>query len=429
MTTELLFGRSRLGVALPETVALTAVHKRPMPRIDHPDAAIRQALDSPRTCHPLRELARARRTACILICDITRPVPHGRLLPPLVDALTAGGMSPHDILILVATGLHRPNEGDELREVIGSDAVFQSIPIANHFARDRDAHADLGRTASGIPIRIDRRFVAADLRIAVGLVEPHFMAGYSGGRKLVVPGAAHCDTIFRLHAGGIMDHPHCANCVIAGNPVHREQMEMVAAVGEIFALNVVIDEERRIGFVNFGEIGAGHAEAVAFMRRYAEVPVGRRFHTVLTSAAGYPLDKTFYQTIKGMVGVLDILAPGGTIVIASECSEGMGSPEFVEAQRRLRRRGPDGFMAEVLGRNLARIDEWQTQMLVKALLRGRVALYTTGLSAADLADTCVTPAASVEEAVLGSVAAHRDFHVAVVPEGPYVIPIAGGASA
>ncbi|HWR91147.1 MAG TPA: hypothetical protein VN300_01930, partial [Desulfobacterales bacterium] len=134
-------------------------------------------------------------------------------------------------------------------------------------------------------------------------------------------------------------------------------------------------------------------------------------------------DKTYYQTIKGMVGVLDILAPGGTIVIASECSEGMGSPEFVEAQRRLCRIGPEAFMAEILARNLARIDEWQTQMLVKALRRASIRLYTTGLRPSDLAEIFVEPVASVGNAILESVMTHQDPCVAVVPEGPYVVPV------
>lgn len=423
MKTDILYGRGRLTIRFPHELQVTLVRKRPMPLLEEPAVRLLEALRSPSSCPPLQELARTRRTACILVCDITRPVPHGHLLPPLIDEIISGGIARENILILIATGLHRPNEGDELREVIGSERIFRSIPIANHFARDRAAHADLGRTASGIPILIDRRFTEADLRIVVGLVEPHFMAGYSGGRKLVVPGVAHCDTIFRLHAGGILDHPRAANCVIDGNPVHREQMEMIAAVGEIFALNVAIDEERRVGFVNFGEARASHAAAAAFMRRYAEVPVERRFKTVLTTAAGYPLDKTFYQTIKGMVGVIDILEPGGTLVIASECSEGMGSSEFVEAQRRLRRLGPEGFMADVLGRNLARVDEWQTQMLVKALRAAHIELFTTGLTPTDLADTCVSPVSSVAAAVMESVKTHGDPHVAVVPEGPYVIPV------
>jgi nickel-dependent lactate racemase len=159
------------------------------------------------------------------------------------------------------------------------------------------------------------------------------------------------------------------------------------------------------------------------MRRYAEVPVSERFNTVVTTSAGYPLDKTYYQTVKGMVGVLDILEPGGTVIIASECSEGMGSSEFVDAQRVLCRIGPERFMAEIVARNHARIDEWQTQMLVKALRVGTVQLYTTGLRPADLSDIYVEPVLSVEKAAVESARAHRDNRVAVVPEGPYVIPV------
>lgn len=423
METFLLYGRGRLPFGLPDNLDVTVVRKRPMPLLQDPAQRIRQALQSPPSCPPLRELARGRRSACVLICDITRPVPHGALLPPLIGELLSAGMNRDDVLILVATGLHRPNEGEELREIIGSDEVFRTIPIANHYARDPAAHIDLGRTAGGIPILIDRRFVEADLRIVVGLVEPHFMAGYSGGRKLVVPGVAHCDTIFRLHAAGILDHPSATNCVLDGNPIHEAQLEVLRAVGEIYALNVVIDEQRQISFVNFGEVQTSHAEAVAFLRPFAEVPVGRRFHTVATSAAGYPLDRTFYQTIKGMVGALDILEPGGTLIIASECSEGMGSPEFVEAQRMLCRLGPRDFMKEILERNLARIDEWQTQMLVKAMQRGRIRLFSSGLSPEDLACSAVTPAESVEQAILESTQLHGDPALAVIPEGPYVIPV------
>jgi nickel-dependent lactate racemase len=423
MRVELLYGRGKLAVDFAEKLHVTAIRKKAMPVVSDAGGQVRAALRNTGHGAPLRDLARQHKTACILICDITRPVPHGTLLPPLLEELTAGGMSKEDILVLVATGLHRPNEGAELREVIGSDAVFDQARVANHFARDRDAHVDLGRTPSGIPIRLDRRFVQAGLRIVVGLVEPHFMAGYSGGRKLVVPGVAHSDTILKLHAGIILDHPRAANCAIEGNPLHQEQLHMVRAVGDILALNVVIDEQRRIGFVNFGPIEPSHLEAVVFLQPYSEVPVPRRFRTVVTTGAGYPLDKTYYQTIKGMVGVTDLVEPGGTIIIASECSEGMGSPEFVEAQRALCRNGPERFMADVIARNHARIDEWQTQMLVKALRKAQVRLFTTGLTPSDLAATFVDPVASVEAALTESIDAHQDPRVAVVPEGPYVVPV------
>jgi nickel-dependent lactate racemase len=270
---------------------------------------------------------------------------------------------------------------------------------------------------------IDRRFAEADLRIVTGLVEPHFMAGYSGGRKVISPGVAYMDTILMFHTPRILEHCNAANCVIEGNPLHNEQIEIVRALGEVFSLNVVIDENRRVGFVSFGEVEASHLQAVAFMRKYAEVRIPRRFGTVVTTSAGYPLDKTYYQTVKGMVGVMDILQPGGTIVIASECSEGLGSPEFVEAQRLLCDVGPERFMDILHGREKALVDEWETEMLLKPLRIGKIRFYTTGIPERDRKLTFVRPAPSVEEAVMDSVREQGDPDVAVVPEGPYVIPL------
>ncbi|MGP8050492.1 MAG: nickel-dependent lactate racemase [Desulfobaccales bacterium] len=423
MKVDLLYGRDGMTVDLPPEARITVIRKHPMVPLADPLAAVKRAIAAPVQSDPLARLGQGKKNVCILICDVTRPVPNGTILPPLLEALYAAGISKEDILILVATGLHRPNEGQELQEVVGSAEVFNSVRVENHFARDRDAHVDLGKTSTGIPIALDRRFVEADLKIVTGLVEPHFMAGYSGGRKVIVPGVAYQDTILKLHTAHVLEHCKAVNCVIEGNPLHNEQMEIIRTLGGILALNVVIDEERRIGFVNFGEIETSHLEAIAFMRKYAEVRIPRRFKTIVTTSAGYPLDKTYYQTIKGMVGVLEVLEPGGNIIIASECSEGMGSQEFVTAQRFLGEIGLERFMAALATREKALIDEWQTEMLVKALKVGRVQLYTTGLNEKDRQDVCVEPVASVAEAVLASMKAQNDFEIAVVPEGPYVIPL------
>ena len=423
MKVDLLYGRNGLVVDVPDDIRVTTIHKHPMTSLEKPSQAVKAALTNPVNSLQLSDLARGKKTACILICDITRPVPNGTLLPPLIETLTDAGISKENILILVATGLHRPNEGAELKEVVGSDEVFNTVPVENHFARDREAHVELGQTSGGIPVMIDRRFAEADIKIVTGLVEPHFMAGYSGGRKVVAPGVAYQDTILMFHTAHILEHPNAANCVMDCNPLHDAQTEIVRILGGVLALNVVIDEERRIGFVNFGDIETSHLEAVEFMRKHAEVSIPRRFKTIVTTSAGYPLDKTYYQTVKGMVGVIDILEPGGTIIIASECSEGMGSQEFVTAQRLLGEVGPDRFMSILDGREKALIDEWQTEMLIKALRKGSVQIYTTRLSQDDLKDVYVEPVSSVEEAIAASVKTHGDKDIAIVPEGPYVIPL------
>jgi nickel-dependent lactate racemase len=422
MKTSLLYGKSELKLDFADHITIHEINKHPMPLLEDVDGSIRQALLDPINSPPLPELARGRKSVCILICDITRPVPNGQLLPPLLDMLLAQGLHRDDILILVATGLHRPNEGEELRELVGNDEVYESFRIENHFARDREAHVDLGLTSQGIPIGIDRRFYEADLKIATGLVEPHFMAGYSGGRKVVAPGVAYQDTILKFHTARILEHPRAASCVMEGNPLHEAQIEIIRKIGDIQALNVAIDDRRRLGKVTFGAIEESHLAAVSFMKKYAEIDIDRRFSTIVTSAGGYPLDKTYYQTVKGMVVPMDILEPGGTIIIASECSEGMGSPEFGAAQQLLCEQGKEEFMSTLESRSQALIDEWQTEMLLKPLRRGSIKLFSEQLGAAHLAHIFVDHVTDLEQAVLESVRQHDDPEIAVIPEGPYVVP-------
>jgi len=261
------------------------------------------------------------------------------------------------------------------------------------------------------------------VKIVTGLVEPHFMAGYSGGPKVIAPGVAHKDTITTFHNARFMAHPRADNCVLEGNPLHQEQLAIAAMLGPVSAINVVIDDERRVSFVNFGDLVESHRQAVAFVDRFVKIPVPRRFKTVVTSGAGYPLDKTYYQTVKGMVAPIDILEPGGNLIVASECSEGLGSKDYVSAQRRLATLGPDGFLKDISRKQFADIDEWQTQMQLKATKTGKVYLFSGGLAPADRELTGVRVIDSVEQAVLQSTRDLGDPQVAVIPEGPYLVPV------
>ena len=424
MTIELLYGRGTLPVALPPGCVPTIIEKRAMPVLADPRTAVERALEAPVGTPPLRELARGKRSACILICDITRPVPNGLFLPALVRMLLDAGVPRRGITVLVATGLHRANEGAELVELVGDPWVLDAVTVVNHDATVDADHVLLGRTpVRGTVVRLDRRLVDAELKIATGLVEPHFMAGWSGGRKVIAPGVAHAETIRTFHNAAFMAHPRAANCVLDGNPLHEEQVAIIEMLGGALALNTVIDDRRRLTFVNFGEILTSHVQAVGFAREYAQVPVGRRFATVVTSAAGHPLDKTYYQTVKGMVGPLDILEPGGDLIVASACSEGMGSKHYVEAQRRLVDLGPEVFDESIRAKSHADIDEWQTQMQLKPMRAGRVRLYTDGLTEVDVALTGVERVADLSGAIADSMERHRTPSVAFVPEGPYVVPV------
>jgi len=420
---ELAYGRDGLIVDLPDAVDIRLIRKPPMPVLGNERQAVADALALPDSSPPLGEIARGKRSACILICDITRPVPNHLFLQPMIRTLLAAGLSAKDITVLVATGLHRPNLGAELEALVNDPWVLDTVTVANHDARDTAAHLDLGTTPlRGTPVKLDRRFVEADVRIATGLVEPHFMAGYSGGRKVIAPGVAHEDTIRTFHSARFMEDPAAIQCNLQGNPLHEEQLAIIRILGSVHALNTVIDESRRLAFVNFGEVVESHLAAVEFAARVCTVPVNRRFHTLLTSAAGYPLDRTYYQTVKGMVTPMDILEPASNLVIAADCSEGLGSAEFRSAQQRLCDQGPEAFLAGLLKKQFADIDEWQTQMQIKPMRETTIHLYTRGLIDADRALTGVVSAESVEAAVLSSVAETGDPVVGVIPEGPYVVP-------
>jgi nickel-dependent lactate racemase len=426
MTTDTIavsYGRGHLSLTLPEQARPTVIRKQQLPKLPDQHAAIATALQQPVGSPPLSELARGRKSACILICDITRPVPNKLFLRPMIETMISGGIPREQISVLVATGLHRPNLGDELAELVGDPWVLENVRVENHYARDEAAHVDLGHTKTrNTPVKLDKLFVKADLRIATGLVEPHFMAGWSGGRKVIAPGVAHHETIRTFHSARFMEDPLAVQCNLIGNPLHEEQLEIVRMLGEVYALNTVLDEDRDLVCVTFGEIIASHQAAVDFVSEATHVPLSRKFSTVVTSSAGYPLDKTYYQTIKGMVTPLDILKPGGTLIMVSECSEGFGSPEFREAQARLVALGPDRFLATLTAKSLAEVDEWQTEMQLKPMRLGRIELFTSGLSGDDRTLTGVTMIDNVQAAIERSMATSGDDAVAIIPEGPYVVP-------
>jgi lactate racemase len=428
MKVELLYGKATIEASVPPGCHETLIRKQPRAPLLDPHGAILEALARPIGAPPLVDYARGKRSACILICDITRPVPNHLFLRPLIEQLMTAGITPEAITVLIATGLHRPNEGEELERVVGDRWVLDKVRVTNHFARDDAAHVDFGRTKGrGVPVKLDRRFVEAQVRIATGLVEPHFMAGYSGGRKVVAPGIAHADTIRTFHSAAFMEDPAATSCNLTGNPLHEEQLEIVRLVGNIMALNAIINEQRQLVFVSYGDILASHMAAVRFVDDWIQVPVSRRFATIVTSAAGFPLDQTYYQTVKGMVTPIDILAPGGTLIVASDCSEGLGSKEFRASQRRLVEMGPDGFLRSILPKALADIDEWQTEMQLKPMRIGQIKLYTGGLPDEDRALTGVEVVTDLDATIRDAVAAAGDGAAAFIPEGPYVIPKYVGA--
>jgi nickel-dependent lactate racemase len=424
MRVKLDYGRTGLEVELPEQT-IGPLEIRTAEPIREPETAVWQALRQPIGTPPLAELARGRRNACVVVCDITRPVPNRILLPPILQTLEEAGIQRQNILILIATGLHRPNLGAELEEMLGAEIVSR-YRIENHYGKRLHEHSFLGYSPRGVPVYIDRRYVEADLKITTGLIEPHLMAGYSGGRKVICPGLAALETVKFWHGPDFLEHPRADCGIVDGNPVHEEATAIARLAGCDFIVNVCIDGQRRITWIGAGDMERAWQQGVHFCEQLVRVPVPEPVDVVVTTAAGYPLDTTWYQAIKGLTGALPIVKRGGTIILAASLSEGVGSPEFY----RLILENPDirRFKQRILGRDYFVLDQWQLEELAKVLERCRVKVVSDGLSAEVLRQCHVEPAASVEQAVAEALNEYGpNARLAVIPKGPYVLPVLASA--
>jgi nickel-dependent lactate racemase len=420
MRIRLDYGRTGLDVNLPDDRVVGPLAIRTAPPLADPEAAIARALARPTGTPPLAEVARGRRNACILVCDITRPVPNRLILPPVLRTLEEQGIRREDVLILVATGLHRPNEGAELEELVGPE-IARRYRCENHHGKELAEHDFLGTTANGVPVWLDARYVQADLKITTGLIEPHLMAGYSGGRKVICPGIAALETVKVWHGPRFLEHPRADCGFLEGNPVHEENTRIALMAGCDFIVNVCIDGRRQITWVGAGHMIEAWHEGVRFCEQVVKVPVPEPLDVVVTTAAGYPLDTTWYQAVKGLTGALPIVKQGGTIVLAASLTEGVGSPEF----QRVLAENPDlkVFKQRILGGDYFVMDQWQVEELAKVVARCRVKVVSDGLSAETLRGCHAEPAASVEQAVADSLAEYGPAaRVAVIPKGPYVLP-------
>jgi len=421
MRVRLDYGKTGLDVELPGNGRVVGpLSIREAPPLANPQAALEAALAKPIGTPPLAELAKGKKDACIVICDITRPVPNQLLLPPILRTLEQAGIPRDKITILIATGLHRPNEGDELVELVGAE-VAMNYRCVNHHGKVREEHDFIGTTPRGVPAWIDSRYVRADLKITTGLIEPHLMAGYSGGRKLICPGIAALDTVKVWHGPKFLEDPRADCGILEGNPVHEENTLIAKMAGCDFIVNVAIDGKRQVTWLGAGDMMDAWMEGVKFVEQVVRVGVREPLDIVVTSCAGYPLDTTWYQAVKGLTGALPIVKRGGTIILAASLTEGVGSPEFQEVLRD--NPSLEQFIDRIQNTDYFVMDQWQVEELAKVRRRCKVKVVTQGLSAEVLRNCHVEPAESVEKAIAECLEEYGpDARIGVIPKGPYVLP-------
>jgi lactate racemase len=421
MQINFAFGRTGLTLDLPEGFDYQVLEARSAVPLHDTAAALAQALDAPINSPPLAEMARGKRSAAISICDITRPAPNREVLPPVLARLEAAGIPRQEITILIATGLHRPATEAEIREICGEETAAR-YRVLNHHARELSEHRSLGKTAAGTPVYIDDRFVSADLHITLGFIEPHLMLGYSGGRKLIAPGLAAQESIKVLNSPRFMRDPRAVEGSIEDNPLHRELLEIARMARHDFLVDVALGRgapRRPVAAVFAGEPVAAHREGVEFVSRVMLETLDHPVDAVITTAAGYPLDLTFYQAVKGITAASHIVKPGGKILLIAACEEGVGGAEFAHM---LADRSPDHvFMKKIEGTPVV-VDQWQLEKLALVTTRADVLYYVPGLPREFHSALWGTAYGDPEEAIHALIETlGKNARLAIIPEGPYVL--------
>ena len=413
---ELAYGSTGLPLRLPAG-ATTVITPRPREAATDPAATLRAAIDTPIAGPRLRDLARPGQRVAISVCDVTRPQPRPAMLQAIMEVLD-GVIRPEDVVVLIATGTHRGSTADERRQMLG-DEVLERWRVVDHDARDRSSLVDLG-TIGDVPVLLAREWVEADLRITTGFVEPHFFAGFSGGPKMVAPGLAGLDTTLALHNARRIGDPRATWGVIEGNPVHDAVRAICAATGVGFSVDVLLDDRQRITSAFAGETLAMHAAACAAARREAMRRVDAPFDIVVTTNSGYPLDQNLYQAVKGMSAAAEIVKPGGTIVCAAECRDGL--PDHGSYGRLLHEgRSPADLLERIAASPVTIPDQWQVQIQARVQTKARVLLRCDGLSDAEVRAAHLEPIGDVGDAVGRLLRDHPEARIAVLPQGPQTI--------
>ena len=418
MRVRLDYGADGLEVDLPDE-RVTVIEPRFRPSLQDPRAALLAALRAPVDRPPLREITARGPRVAISVCDITRAQPRREMLEALFEEMPE--VRAGDVTILVATGTHRRNTPAELETMLGADIV-RRCRVINHDSRDPGALVHVGETSTGVQVHLNRLWLDADVRITTGFVEPHFFAGFSGGPKMVAPGLAGLQTTLTLHDARRIGHPMAAWGITEGNPIHDDVREIARMTGVHFALDVTLDRAQQITAVFAGELFAEHRAACAAAKRDAMREVEFPFDVVLTTNSGYPLDQNLYQAVKGMSAAAQVVKPGGTIVCAAECRDGLpahGSYGEVLASRP----GARELLAMITAPGYSMPDQWQVQIQAQIQTRARVLVKTSGLADREIRAAHLDPIHDVAAAVRGALAAAGpQATLCVLPQGPQTIP-------
>ena len=422
MQVHLAYGQGQLPVEFPDG-RTTVIEPSPRPGLPDERAALLAALELPIGAAPLREWLKPDAKIVILFTDITRATPNHRLIPWLLAYLEAQGVRRDQVTLLNQLGTHRPNTKAELEKMLTPEVVA-NWRVVNHEPENHDACVQLGTTRTGTPAWINRIAVEADVRILTGFIEPHFFAGFSGGPKALMPGVAATETVMSNHGWDNLNDPRATFGICEGNPLWEELLEIAQRVGPSFLINVTLNDHRQLTNVFAGDLVEAHRVGREFVRGSAMQKVDRPFEVVVTTNSGYPLDMNLYQGVKGMSAAARIVAPGGTIILAAECSEGV--PAASPFDKLLREGGsPEGILTLLASPGFVRPEQWQAH--IQSLIQGKAKLLLhTKMSHEAVHAAHLRPCPDIAAAVTAELARFGpNARVAVLPQGPLTIPYLG----
>jgi len=412
---KLPYGNSLLKAKIPTRNIVCILYTKDVKGIENEREAITNSLRSPIGCPTLLDCIDKNDKVVVLVTDNTRPCPDDRILPPILAELEEK-LPRENITIIVALGLHPPLDKQELVKKLGRDIV-ENYNVLNH---DVNQTINIGTTSRGTPVDINTKVIEADFRISTGFIEPHFFAGFSGGRKSIAPGVFSVRSAYKNHSYKMVEHPCARAGILKGNPLHEDLVEQAGMAKLNFIVNVLLNKKREITHVITGNPIKAHERGCEIEMDIAGAKVNHKVDITITTNNGAPLDLDLYQTVKGMDTASQITRDGGIIIIASSCSAGVGPEAFRELHtsvsspkeilQKIRREEPTGV-------------QWENQALARIQLKNDVYLVS-GLEDSVAKDMMITPIRTVEEGlekvfkVLGS-----DAEVAIIPEGPLVIPL------
>lgn len=417
MRLDLPYGETRLSLAVPHP-QVDVITPRFAEGLPDEAAAFRAALQAPLGCAALPARVLPTDKVAVVIPDITRALPSERLLTWLFAALPQ--VPVENVTIIIGTGTHRPNTPGEIIRMVGAD-IAARYRVINHNAFDKTTLLQVGTREAGLPILMNRHYVEADKKIIMGFIEPHFMAGFSGGFKAIFPGITDFDSIMHYHRAAVIGDPRSTWGNLERNPTQEQIRRNGGQAGVDFCINVTLNSKGQITAFFCGDTVTAHDAGCAFAKKTAMARCSRAYPVVITSNSGYPLDQNLYQAVKGMSAAAQIVEDGGLIVVVARCNDGF--PDHGNFKRFLfDYAGPQAFLDALFSPGFAQQDQWQNQLLALIQLKARIAVYSE-LDPAELQRAHFEPIADlgafVEKAVTGLPA---DAAVAVLPEGPMTIP-------